>query len=132
MGASAREYSVTAHLQIVVPIGHDYDCDLLDRQIRLVDQAYPWSAQYGSGRPAEGINEMSKASMKEAEGIDRIYSVVFHPPFILTREQVDTYERYCNTLARELAKIMPKSVLYVDSRIVMSGMFGGGYRPRDF
>lgn len=112
-------------------IGQDYDEELLKRQVRLADQARPWRSQYVDNTPAPSIQWMSGVTMREGEGIDRHYTVTVRPPFLLTRDQLHAYEQYGEHLAEALADIVPAIVLRVDSRIIITGTFGGGHRPRD-
>lgn len=129
MGASRKRYNASIHIHVIVPIGYDYDTELLEQQVRLVDEANPWRSKYLDGSPAPSIHWMSRANMREGEWIDRIYSVEVRPPFLLTRELTHAYERYGNTLARELASIVPKDVLRVDYHIEIRGTQSGATVP---
>lgn len=131
MGARNNSYNASIHLSVIVPIGHDYDTELLKRQIRLVDHAHPWVSHYVGGNQAPSIHWMSEIGMKEGEWIDRIYSVEIRPPFLLTREQTDAYERYGDQLAKALAEIIPKDVLHVCASVNINGCYSQGYRPRN-
>jgi hypothetical protein len=129
VGAPSK-YNASIHLTVIVPIGYDYDVELLERQVRLVDTAHPWVSHYVGGDQAPSINWMSSISMKEGEWIDRQYAVEIRPPFMLTRDQTHAYERYGEQLAKSLAEIVTKDVLRVSSTIKTSGS-GESYHPRD-
>jgi hypothetical protein len=131
VGAPVRKYNAHVHLEVVVPIGYDYDTELLERQIRLVDQAHPWVSYYVGGDRAPSINWMSDITMKEAEWIDRVYSVEIRPHVQLTFEQAYAYERYGDQLALSLAQILPKDVLCVRSALEIARCFNASYRPRN-
>ena len=131
MGALNNKYNASVQLQVVVPIGYDYDVKMLERQIRLVDTAFPWVVHYSDGQQAPSISWMSSITMKEGDGIDRHYNVEIRPHFLQSREQCYAYERYGDQLAEELARIMTKDVIRVASAIMVHGCFNNSYRPRD-
>lgn len=130
MGAH-NKYNASIMLEVVVPIGCDYNTSVLSDMIKLVDMFHPWISFYTDGSPAKSIDWMSGVSMKEGEYIDRIYEVEIRPPFMLNREQIFAYERYGDNLAHDLATILPKeTTLRVDSALQITPCFNGGYNPR--
>lgn len=132
MGApSEKKYNAAILLQLVTPIGEYHDIEYLERQIYYADAAHPWVMYDNRGGPVPSIRWMSNITMREGDWIDRLYEVEIRPSFMLTQAQTYAYERYGEQLAESLAGVVPVTILRVDSRIRIEGVFSGGYRPRE-
>jgi hypothetical protein len=128
VGASDTKYNLAAEFSIIFPIGYDFDTNLLERQIRLIDQINPWVSYFSDGGEAPSIHWMSSITMREGGGIDRHYSVEIRPSFRHTFDQAYAYEQYANTLAKNLAQNLPSEAIGVKARLIVNGTFSETYR----
>jgi len=127
-----KKYNAAIHLEFITRIGQDLDIVLLERQVRQADAAYPWVMRTVDNEPVNSISWMSSITMREGEWIDRLYEVEIRPTFPLGKAQTFAYERYGDQLAKTLAGFVSKDIIRVDFQVVFTGMYNGGYRPRDF
>lgn len=72
---------------------------------------------------------MSTPTMLEGGGVDRLYSVQIRPPFLWSFDQAKAYEKYGDTLAKNLVRVLPSDVLSVKSRLIVQGTYSESYRP---
>jgi hypothetical protein len=124
VGASDKKYNLAVALCVTFPIGYDYNIELLREQIYIVDEMNPWIAYYESGARAKSINWMSTPEMREGGGVDRLYLVEVRPQMCGTFAQAGAYEKYGESLARNLVRLLPSSVLSVQSRLILNGTYG--------
>lgn len=129
MGASNRHYNLSIELCVTFRIGRDYDIEALQRQIYVVDELQPWVASCTDGSSARSIHWMSTPRMIEGDGVDRLYFVEVRPPFLWSFDQAKAYEKYGETLAKNLVRVLPSDVLSVKSRLIVQGVYSEPYRP---
>ncbi|MET0980274.1 MAG: hypothetical protein ABWX90_03400 [Candidatus Saccharimonadales bacterium] len=129
MGASNRNYNLSVELCVTFRIGRDCDIEVLQRQIYVVDELQPWVTLCADGSSARSIHWMSTPRMVEGNGVDRLYFVEVRPPFLCSFDQAKAYEKYGETLAKNLVQVLPSDVLSVKSRLIVQGVYSESYRP---
>ena len=129
MGASDRKYNLELELCVTFRIGREYDTELLERQIRAIDEIAPWKSTYIGGEPAPSIRSISHIPVVEGHGVDRLYRVRIKPSFLHTFDQAHAYETYGDRLASNLVRVLPSDVLSVQCRLIINGCYGESYRP---
>ncbi len=102
MGAPTVTFDAKAILSVSVHPGHDYDMELLKRQIAEADAENPWVVYFdGSKQPSMmDIDEITTSDL----GREKRYEAEVWPYLPITLQQIHAYNRYANQLAANLAK----------------------------